>query len=125
MAKKILVVDDERTIVKIIEIKLRAAGYEVTTASDGVEALEKVESERPDMVIIDDIMPRLSGWDVIKKLQENPATDRIPIIMLLGDAREANIFKAWQSGVSSCLTKPFDPKELLRFMQQIFDVIDR
>jgi two-component system alkaline phosphatase synthesis response regulator PhoP/two-component system response regulator VicR len=120
MAKKILVVDDERHIVRLVEVNLARAGYEVVTAYDGVEALEKVEQEIPDMVVLDVMMPRMDGFEVLKNLQADDKYRDIPVIMLTAKAQDADIFKGWQSGVSSYLTKPFNPKELLVFVQRIF-----
>jgi len=125
MPKKILVVDDERQIVKLVEINLRKAGYDVICAYDGVEALEKVQSDRPDMLVLDVMMPRMNGFDVLKKLQSNPDTEQIPVIMLTAKAQDADIFAGWQSGVSSYLTKPFNPRELLTFVQRIFESMDQ
>jgi len=125
MPKKILVVDDERQIVKLVEINLHKAGYDVVQAYDGVEALEKVASEKPDMIVLDVMMPRMNGFDVLKRLQADPATEHIPVIMLTAKAQDADIFAGWQSGVSSYLTKPFNPKELLTFVQRIFESLDQ
>jgi len=125
MPKRILVVDDERQIVKLVEVNLRKAGYDVVCAYDGVEALEKVQSEKPDMLVLDVMMPRMNGFDVLKKLQANPDTERIPVIMLTAKAQDADIFAGWQSGVSSYLTKPFNPRELLTFVQRIFESMDQ
>ncbi len=122
--KKILVVDDERQIVKLVEINLKKAGYNVICAYDGVEALEKVESEKPDMLVLDVMMPRMNGFDVLKRLQANPDTEHIPIIMLTAKAQDADIFTGWQAGVSSYLTKPFNPRELLTFVERIFESMD-
>ncbi len=124
MAKKILVVDDERHIVRLVQVNLEKHGYEVTTAYDGVEALEKVASDRPDMIVLDVMMPRMNGFDVLKKLQADPATQDIPVIMLTAKAQDADIFKGWSSGVSSYLTKPFNPMELLTFVQRIFQSLE-
>ncbi len=120
MAKKILVVDDERHIVRLVEVNLQRAGYDIVTAYDGVEALEKVQSEHPDMIVLDVMMPRMDGFEVLQNLQANPATADIPVIMLTAKAQDADIFKGWQSGVSSYLTKPFNPRELLTFVERIF-----
>jgi two-component system alkaline phosphatase synthesis response regulator PhoP/two-component system response regulator VicR len=120
MAKKILVVDDERHIVRLVEVNLQRAGYEVVTAYDGIEALEKVKSEKPDMLVLDVMMPRKDGFEVLQDLQANPATADIPVIMLTAKAQDADIFKGWSSGVSSYLTKPFNPRELLTFVERIF-----
>jgi two-component system alkaline phosphatase synthesis response regulator PhoP/two-component system response regulator VicR len=124
MARKILVVDDERHIVRLVEVNLQRAGYDVVTAYDGVEALEKVASEKPDMLVLDVMMPRKDGFEVLQDLQANPGTANIPVIMLTAKAQDADIFKGWQSGVSSYLTKPFNPRELLTFVERIFQSLD-
>lgn len=120
MARKILVVDDERHIVRLVEVNLQRAGYDVVTAYDGVEALEKVKTEKPEMIVLDVMMPRMDGFEVLQHLQADPATADIPVIMLTAKAQDADIFRGWQSGVSSYLTKPFNPRELLTFVERIF-----
>ena len=122
--KKILVVDDERHIVRLVQVNLEKAEYEVLTAYDGVEALEKVAADKPDMIVLDVMMPRMNGFDVLKKLQADPETQEIPVIMLTAKAQDADIFKGWSSGVSSYLTKPFNPMELLVFVQRIFQSLE-
>ena len=124
MAKKILVVDDERHIVRLVEVNLARAGYDVATAYDGVEALEKVKSEKPDMIVLDVMMPRMDGFEVLKRLQADPETQDIPVIMLTAKAQDADIFRGWSSGVSSYLTKPFNPRELLTFDERIFQSLE-
>jgi len=124
MAKKILVVDDERHIVRLVEVNLQRAGYDVETAYDGVEALEKVKNAKPDMIVLDVMMPRMDGFEVLQNLQANAGTADIPVIMLTAKAQDADIFKGWQSGVSSYLTKPFNPRELLTFVERIFQSLD-
>lgn len=122
--KKILVVDDERHIVRLVEVNLARAGYEVVTAFDGIEALEAVKEHKPDMLVLDVMMPRMDGFEVLKNLQADPGYQDIPVIMLTAKAQDADIFKGWQSGVSSYLTKPFNPKELLVFVERIFQSMD-
>ncbi len=124
MAKKILVVDDERHIVRLVEVNLTKAGYDVTSAYDGIEALEKVAEDKPDMIILDVMMPRMDGFDTLKKLQADPETEGIPVIMLTAKAQDADIFRGWSSGVSSYLTKPFNPRELLTFVERIFQSLE-
>ncbi len=124
MAKNILVVDDERHIVRLVEVNLQRAGYNVETAYDGVEALEKVKASKPDMLVLDVMMPRMDGFEVLQNLQADPDTADIPVIMLTAKAQDADIFKGWQSGVSSYLTKPFNPRELLTFVERIFQSIE-
>jgi two-component system, OmpR family, alkaline phosphatase synthesis response regulator PhoP len=124
MAKTILVVDDERHIVRLVEVNLTRAGYEVATAYDGVEALEKVKETEPDMIVLDVMMPRMDGFEVLKRLQADPDTQDIPVIMLTAKAQDADIFRGWSSGVSSYLTKPFNPRELLTFVERIFQSLE-
>ena len=121
MPKKILAVDDERHIVRLVEVNLQRAGYEVVTAYDGREALEKVKAENPDLVVLDVMMPYMDGFEVLKNLKADPSTAEIPVIMLTAKAQDADVFRGWQSGVDCYLTKPFNPMELLTFVKRIFD----
>ncbi len=121
MPKKILAVDDERHIVRLVEVNLQRAGYEVVTAYDGREALEKVKAEKPDLVVLDVMMPYMDGFEVLKNLKADPETADIPVIMLTAKAQDADVFRGWQSGVDCYLTKPFNPMELLTFVKRIFD----
>jgi two-component system alkaline phosphatase synthesis response regulator PhoP/two-component system response regulator VicR len=121
MPKKILAVDDERHIVRLVEVNLQRAGYEVVTAFDGREALEKVKAETPDLVVLDVMMPYMDGFEVLKNLKADPVTAEIPVIMLTAKAQDADVFRGWQSGVDCYLTKPFNPMELLTFVKRIFD----
>src|SRR5919202_2199786 len=123
MPKKILAVDDERHIVRLVEVNLQRAGYYVVTAYDGREALEKVKTEHPDLVVLDVMMPYMDGFEVLKNLKADPVTAEIPVIMLTAKAQDADVFRGWQSGVDCYLTKPFNPMELLTFVKRIFDSV--
>jgi len=118
--KKILAVDDERHIVRLIQVNLERAGYQVLTAFDGPEALKKVESDKPDLLVLDVMMPKMDGFEVLKRLQANPETRDIPVIMLTAKAQDVDVFRGWSSGVSAYLTKPFNPLELITFVKRIF-----
>lgn len=122
--KKILVVDDERSTVRIIQVNLERAGYEVVKAYDGVEALEQVKEHQPDMIILDVMMPRMDGFEVLRHLQADPRFKNILVIMLTCKAQDADIFKGWASGVNSYLTKPYNPRELLVHIERIFQTLD-
>jgi two-component system alkaline phosphatase synthesis response regulator PhoP len=124
MAKKILAVDDERHIVRLVQVNLERQGYEVVTAFDGKEALEKVESENPDLIVLDVMMPYMDGFEVLQNLKRNQSTRDIPVIMLTAKAQDADVFRGWQSGVDCYLTKPFNPMELIAFVRRIFKSID-
>jgi len=117
--KKIMAVDDERHIVRLIQVNLERSGFQVVTAFDGPDALKKVESDRPDLIVLDVMMPRMDGFEVLKRLQANPETREIPIIMLTAKAQDADVFRGWASGVSAYLTKPFNPLELITFVKRI------
>ena len=124
MPRKILACDDEKHIVRLVQVNLERAGYTVVTANDGKEALEKVASENPDLVVLDVMMPYMDGFEVLQNLRRNSATRDIPVIMLTAKAQDADVFKGWQSGVDCYLTKPFNPMELLSFVKRIFDSLD-
>ncbi len=120
MPKKILAVDDERHIVRLVQVNLERAGYEVVTAFDGKDALEKVKSENPDLVVLDVMMPYMDGFEVLQNLRKDPSTRELPVIMLTAKAQDADVFRGWQSGVDCYLTKPFNPMELIVFVKRIF-----
>ena len=120
MPKKILAVDDERHIVRLVQVNLERAGYQVVTAFDGKDALEKVASEQPDLVVLDVMMPYMDGFEVLQNLRKNQSTRDLPVIMLTAKAQDADVFRGWSSGVDCYLTKPFNPMELITFVKRIF-----
>jgi two-component system alkaline phosphatase synthesis response regulator PhoP/two-component system response regulator VicR len=122
--KKILVVDDERHIVRLVQVNLERQGYQVVSAFDGREALKKVESERPDLIVLDVMMPHMDGFEVLKRLKSEDKTKDIPVVMLTAKAQDADVFRGWASGVDCYLTKPFNPIELLTFVKRIFESYD-
>lgn len=124
MPRKILAVDDEKHIVRLVQVNLERQGYEVITAHDGKEALQKVEDERPDLVVLDVMMPYMDGFEVLQSLRRNPSTRDIPVIMLTAKAQDADVFRGWQSGVDCYLTKPFNPMELVSFVKRIFKALE-
>lgn len=124
LSKRILAVDDERHIVRLIQVNLERAGYQVATAFDGPEALKKVESEKPDLIVLDVMMPRMDGFEVLKRLRASPETREIPVIMLTAKTQDADVFRGWSAGVSAYLTKPFNPLELITFVKRIFSGAD-
>jgi two-component system alkaline phosphatase synthesis response regulator PhoP/two-component system response regulator VicR len=121
MAKTVLAVDDERAIVRLIQVNLERQGYTVVTASDGREALEKIAAEKPDLVVLDVMMPYLDGFEVLATLRKNPDTLDLPVIMLTAKAQDADVFRGWSQGVDAYLTKPFNPHELISFVKRILD----
>ncbi len=113
MPETILVVDDDPDIARFVEVNLRSAGYEVAVAGDGEEALEKATELRPDLVLLDVMMPRIDGFEVASRLRKNPQTANTSIIMLTAKALSADKVTGLQSGADDYIIKPFDPIELL------------
>jgi diguanylate cyclase (GGDEF)-like protein len=113
MPETILVVDDDPDIARFVEVNLRSAGYDVAVASDGEEALEKAGDLRPDLVLLDVMMPRIDGFEVAQRLRKNPQTANTSIIMLTAKALSADKVTGLQSGADDYIIKPFDPIELL------------
>lgn len=121
MAKKILVCDDERHIVRLIQVNLERAGYIVVTAFDGKEGLEKIRAEKPDCCVLDVMMPYMDGFEVLKNLRREPATEALPVIMLTAKAQDKDVFDGYHYGADMYLTKPFNPMELVTFVKRITD----
>ena len=117
--KRILVVDDERHIVRLIEVNLQRAGYEVIKAYNGREALEKARSENPDVVVLDAMMPGMDGFAVLKNLKADPATAHIPVIMLTTKGQDEDAVRDLP-GVHCYLCKPFSPMDLLDSIRRWF-----
>jgi two-component system phosphate regulon response regulator PhoB len=110
---KILVVDDEPDAVELIKFNLKAAGYEVTTAADGDEALKKARALLPDLIVLDLMLPEVDGLEVCKILRRDPKVSAIPIIMLTAKAAEIDRVLGLELGADDYVTKPFSPRELV------------
>ena len=120
---KILVVDDEPRNVKILQIQLNARGYTVYTAADGLEALDVVKKEMPDLILLDINMPKMDGFEVVKRIRTNEATEFIPIVMItaLRDTRE-NRIKSIEAGADDFIEKPFDSLEVLARVRSLLRI---
>jgi len=113
MPETILVVDDDPDIARFVEVNLRSAGYDVSVAADGEEALERASSLRPDLVLLDVMMPRIDGFEVAQRLRRNPQTANTSIIMLTAKALSTDKVLGLTAGADDYIIKPFDPIELL------------
>ncbi len=113
MAYKILVVDDEPTIVRLMEFILARQGHQMLVATNGEDALEKVRAEKPDLILLDIMMPRIDGYEVARTLRADADTAALPIIMLSAKAQEEDIQKGRDVGVDQYITKPFSPEHLV------------
>jgi len=109
----ILVVDDEPDIAQFVAVNLRSVGYVVLVASDGEEALNRTEEARPDLVVLDVMMPRIDGYEVAQRIRRNPRTASTSIVMLTAAALSSDKVRGFTSGADDYIVKPFDPIELL------------
>ena len=121
MPKKILAVDDEASIRKLVSITLQNRGYEVDTANDGQEALDKIAISKPDLVILDVMMPKMNGWEARKCLRENPATKDLPILILSAVGEFEAQLQGMEASGDDYITKPFRPQELGDLVEQMLD----
>jgi DNA-binding response OmpR family regulator len=109
---KILVAEDERPIGDMVAFKLTNSGHQVIRARDGEEALALAVAERPDLVLLDVMMPALNGFEVLQRLKADPALAAVPVIMLTAKGRERDVLTGLQAGAVDYIVKPFSLKEL-------------
>jgi two-component system alkaline phosphatase synthesis response regulator PhoP len=110
---RILVVDDEIYIVHILDFSLGMEGYEVVTALDGEQALEKAKETTPDLIVLDIMMPKMDGYETCKALKANPDTKDIPVILLSAKGRTIDQQTGFDVGAEDYITKPFSPRKLV------------
>jgi DNA-binding response OmpR family regulator len=113
MRRRILVVDDEPDLVELVSFNLRAEGYEVITAANGMEALNQARAELPDLIVLDLMMPELDGLSVCEILRRLPSTAPIPVIMLTAWKSELTRIIGLDTGAEDYITKPFSPRDLV------------
>ena len=116
---RILVVDDEIYIVHILDFSLGMEGYEVITALDGEQALEKARSEKPDLIVLDIMMPKLDGYETCKQLKAEAGTKDIPVILLSAKGRNVDQKIGFEVGADDYITKPFSPRKLVERINAI------
>jgi CheY-like chemotaxis protein len=118
-APRVLIVDDDPVILRLLQINFRLEGYEVDTATRGEEALERARSDRPDVVVLDVMMPGIDGWEVCRRLKETPEARNIPIIFLSARAQDEDRERSYALGVDEYVTKPFDPSHLAEIVRRL------
>ena len=120
MAKgKILVVDDEVNITQILEFSIGAEGYEVITAANGEEAIDKARREQPDLIILDVMMPKIDGYEACRILKANPLTKGIPVVLLTAKGRDIDKRLGYEVGATDYIIKPFSPNKLVDRIHQL------
>jgi CheY-like chemotaxis protein len=120
-AGRVLVVDDDDVIRQLITVNLELEGFDVVTAVDGQDALDKVKQAQPQVVTLDVMMPRLDGWEAAARLRGDPETAHIKVILLSARAQEADLQRGERIGVDAYLTKPFDPDELIDLVRRLMN----
>ena len=117
--KKILVVDDEKDLTALVSLHMKMAGFEVLTASNGEKALDLSREEKPDLIILDLMLPKIDGWQVCERLRQDIATQDIPVIMLTARAETEDKLKGFEAGADDYVTKPFSPRELVARVKRV------
>ena len=116
---RVLVVDDDEVIRRLIAVNLQLEGFEVETAVDGQDCLDKVTEIAPDVITLDIMMPRLDGWVTAMELRKNPETSHVKVVLITARAQEDDKRRGHQIGVDAYLTKPFDPAEMIRIVREL------
>jgi two-component system alkaline phosphatase synthesis response regulator PhoP len=124
MGKKILVIDDEPGVVEIIQVNLEWEGFTILFADNGEWGLEVARSERPDLIILDVMLPGMNGWDVLKNIEADPHIAGTPVLMLTVRAEDQDIIRGLEQGAVEYMTKPFDPLQLVRTVRLLIHEYD-
>ncbi len=123
--KKILIVEDEPDIAQLVKIYLEKDGFHTNVATSGVDALKVLKSERPDLLILDLMLPEIDGIEICKKIRTTPDTALLPIIMLTAKAEESDTIIGLELGADDYVTKPFSPKALVARVKALFRRLER
>jgi CheY-like chemotaxis protein len=116
---RVLVVDDDEVIRQLIAVNLTLEGFDVVTAVDGQDCIDRVQSIAPDVITLDVMMPRLDGWETAVQLRKTPETAHIKVVLITARAQEDDIARGANVGADAYLTKPFDPGEMIRVVREL------
>ncbi|HEX9774282.1 MAG TPA: response regulator [Actinomycetota bacterium] len=114
-----MIVDDDRVIQQLLEVNLELEGYTVAKADDGEDAIKRVHEFKPDLVLLDVMMPKVDGREACRRIKADPATAHIPVIFLSARAQEMDVSSGLELGAAAYLTKPFDPVDLLEAVKKV------
>jgi DNA-binding response OmpR family regulator len=117
--KKVLIVDDEKDLVSLVALHMRSAGYEVFIANDGWTAIDMCKKNKPDLVILDLMLPKLNGWEVCRRIREDDNIKNIAVLMLSARGETDDKLRGFDVGADDYVTKPFSPKELVARVKRI------
>lgn len=118
---KILIAEDERDILDLIVFTLKFGGHEVIPTSNGIDALEQTRKEKPDLVLLDVRMPRMTGYEVCKRIKADESTERIPVVFLSAKGQEVEVNTGYEVGAVDYILKPFAPDQLLENLEEILN----
>ncbi len=122
MAKrKILVVDDDPTMVKLINVNLKLNNYSVVEAISGEQALEVIQTEPLDLVVLDIMMPGVDGWEVLRRIRSNTETQEMPVILVTAKTQDSDVIRGWELGADEYVIKPFNPLLLVEVIKMVLD----
>jgi DNA-binding response OmpR family regulator len=121
MPKRILIVDDEEDIVSALSIRMKAKGYDVIAAYDGMSGLSKAREENPDLILLDIMLPKLDGYKICRILKFDEKFRRIPIIMITAKGADTSKKMGEEVGADAYVTKPFNPEELMGTIEQLLN----
>jgi len=119
--RKILVVDDDPTMVKLINVNLKLNNFAVIEATSGEQALDKLSGEKPDLVVLDIMMPGVDGWEVLSRIRSNPDTEEMPVILVTAKTQDSDVIRGWELGADEYVIKPFNPLLLVEVIKMVLD----
>ncbi|MBX3677543.1 MAG: response regulator [Rhodocyclaceae bacterium] len=122
MTKRILIVDDEPNIVVSLEFLMKREGFEVAVAGDGEAALQAMEQLKPDLVLLDIMLPKMNGFEVCQTIRSRPEWQSVKIVMLTAKGRDTEVAKGTALGADAYMTKPFSTKDLIEQVRQLLEV---
>lgn len=118
---KVLLVDDDVQILRSLRVYLELENYQVETASDGKEALEKIQEVKPEIVVLDIMMPEMDGFEVLEKMKQDKSMKGVPVIMLTAKGQDVDVVKGYEMGALSYMTKPFNLNELVENIELVLN----
>lgn len=121
-APLILIADDEEDVVLLCRVNLEFEGFHVMSAADGVEALDSARERKPDLILLDVMMPRKDGWECLVELKEDPDLKDVPVVLLTAKVQEEHMLHGLAAGATEYVTKPFHPTELIQIIRTILDL---
>lgn len=119
--RKIMVVDDDPTMVKLIDVNLRLNNYQVIEATSGEKALEVIDNEPLDLIVLDIMMPGVDGWEVLEHIRGDEKTEDLPVVLVTAKTQDTDVIKGWELGADEYIIKPFNPLLLVEVIKLVLE----